>query len=141
MSSERRGRLFIVSAPSGAGKTTVVRRMVALTPRIAVSRSYTSRSIRAGEVAGVDYTYVSAERFIELRDAGGFLEWAEVFGDLYGTGRADTVRHLETGEDLVLVIDVQGAEKVRASGVPNVSVFLLPPSLAVPRSPPPRAGA
>jgi guanylate kinase len=130
MSNDRPGRLLIVSAPSGAGKTTVVRRMVTITPRVAVSRSYTSRSIRVGEVDGVDYNFVSAARFVAMREAGALLEWAEIFGDLYGTGRADTERCLASGDDLVLVIDVQGAHKVRVSGLPNVSVFLMPPSRA-----------
>jgi guanylate kinase len=131
MSSERRGHLFIVSAPSGAGKTTIVRRMIEATPGVAISRSYTSRAIRAGEQAGVDYTYVSADRFRELRDANAFLEWAEVFGDFYGTPAAETETRLAAGEDVVLVIDVQGARKVRASGVESVGIFLMPPSLAV----------
>jgi guanylate kinase len=126
--SSRRGRLFIVSAPSGAGKTTIVRRMVETTPGVGVSRSYTSRPVRAGERDGVDYNFVSAARFLELRDAGTFLEWAEVFGDFYGTGAPDTERRLAAGEDLVLVIDVQGARKVRAAGVESAGIFLMPPS-------------
>jgi len=126
--SSRRGSLFIVSAPSGAGKTTIVRRMVELTPGVGISRSYTSRPIRAGERDGVDYNFVSEARFVELREAGTFLEWAQVFGDLYGTGRPDTEARLSSGEDLVLVIDVQGARKVRAAGIESVGVFLMPPS-------------
>ncbi len=129
--SNRRGRLFIVSAPSGAGKTTVVRRMVETTPGVGISRSYTSRPVRAGEHDGVDYNFVSAARFAELREAGAFLEWAEVFGDLYGTGRADTEARLSSGDDLVLVIDVQGARKVRAAGVGTVGIFLMPPSFSL----------
>jgi guanylate kinase len=128
MSSSRRGRLFIVSAPSGAGKTTIVRRLVASVPRLGISRSYTSRPIRPGEADGVDYNFVSAERFVLMRDAGAFVEWAEVFGQFYGTGVEDTERRLSAGEDLVLVIDVQGAAKVRAAGIATVSVFLMPPS-------------
>jgi guanylate kinase len=130
MSSSRRGQLFIVSAPSGAGKTTIVRRMLETTPGIGVSRSYTSRSIRAGETDGVDYNFVTPQRFQELRSGNAFLEWAEVFGDYYGTGAAETESRLASGEDLVLVIDVQGARKVRAAGVRSVGVFLMPPSRA-----------
>jgi len=126
--SSRRGRLFIVSAPSGAGKTTIVRRMVEATPGVGISRSYTSRPIRAGERDGVDYNFVTVARFLEMRAEGAFLEWAEVFGDFYGTGAPDTERRLAEGEDLVLVIDVQGAEKVRAAGIESVGVFLMPPS-------------
>jgi guanylate kinase len=128
MSSRGCGRLFIVSAPSGTGKTTLVRRLVEVTPGLGLSRSYTSRPIRPGETAGVDYNFVSREQFVALREAGGFLEWAEVFGNLYGTGKEDTERRLAGGDDLVLVIDVQGAAKVRASGVAAVGIFVLPPS-------------
>jgi guanylate kinase len=128
MSSSRRGGLFIVSAPSGAGKTTIVRRVVDLLPGVGISRSYTSRSVRPGESDGVDYNFVSADRFKEMREDGAFLEWAEVFGDFYGTGARETEERLAAGEDLVLVIDVQGARKVRAAGVPVVGIFLLPPS-------------
>ncbi len=133
MSSEagRRGVLFIVSAPSGTGKTTLVERLVALTPGVEISRSYTSRPARAGESDGVDYHFVTRERFERMRDAGEFLEWAEVFGDLYGTCAADTERHLAAGSDLVLVIDVQGARKLRARGVTAATVFVLPPSFEV----------
>jgi guanylate kinase len=129
MSNESRGRLFIVSAPSGAGKTTIVRRMIETTHGVGISRSYTSRSIRAGERDGVDYTFVTEGRFRELQSANAFLEWAEVFGDFYGTGATETEARLAAGEDLVLVIDVQGARKVRAAGVGSVGVFLMPPSL------------
>lgn len=128
--SNRRGRLFILSAPSGAGKTTVARRAVEATTGVGISRSYTSRPARAGERNGVDYNFITADRFRALRDAGAFLEWAEVFGDLYGTGAADTEARLEAGEDLLLVIDVQGARKVRQSGVESVGIFLMPPSHA-----------
>jgi guanylate kinase len=129
MSSESRGLLFIVSAPSGTGKTTVVRRLVETTPDIRMSRSYTSRAPRPGERDGVDYHFVTSERFAAMRDAGEFLEWAEVFGALYGTSARDAEQSLAAGQDLVLVIDVQGARKVRQRGVPSIGVFLLPPSL------------
>jgi guanylate kinase len=123
--------LFILSAPSGAGKTTVARRVTETTSGVGLSRSYTSRPARAGERDGVDYHFVGADRFREMRAAGRFLEWAEVFGDLYGTGAADTEARLAAGEDLLLVIDVQGARKVRSAGVESVGIFLLPPSAAV----------
>src|SRR5512146_2925966 len=119
MSSEahRRGILFIVSAPSGTGKTTLVERLAGLTPGVEISRSYTSRPARGGEADGVDYHFVSRDRFVEMREAGEFLEWAEVFGDLSGTAAAETERRLAAGADLILVIDVQGARKLRARGV------------------------
>ncbi len=129
--SNRRGRLFILSAPSGAGKTTVARRVVETTGEVGISRSYTSRPASAGERDGVDYNFVTVDRFRELRASGAFLEWAEVFGDFYGTGALDTQSRLSAGEDLLLVIDVQGARKVRQAGVESVGIFLMPPSYGV----------
>jgi guanylate kinase len=126
-----RGLLFIVSAPSGTGKTTVVERLVESTPNLAMSRSYTSRSMRAGECDGVDYTFVARERFESMVAAGEFLEWADVFGNLYGTCAADTDTILAGGTDLVLVIDVQGARQVRSRGLPATTVFVMPPSLQI----------
>jgi guanylate kinase len=131
MSSEARGLLFIVSAPSGAGKTTLVERLVEQTPRLRMSRSYTSRAARQGETDGVDYNFVTRPAFEAMVEAGEFLEWADVFGNLYGTRAADTARWLEAGEDVVLVIDVQGARKVRTSGIATTTIFVMPPSAAV----------
>ncbi len=131
MSSEGRGRLFVVSAPSGAGKTTLVERLVEETPRLRMSRSYTSRSARQGEADGVDYNFVTRARFEAMSAAGEFLEWAEVFGNLYGTSTADTERMLAEGDDVVLVIDVQGARQVRARGVAGTTIFVMPPSFAI----------
>jgi guanylate kinase len=131
MPSSRHGLLFIVSAPSGAGKTTLVERLVEQTPHLTMSRSYTSRTARAGEIDGVDYNFVTRDRFEAMVAAGEFLEWADVFGNLYGTAAADTHRLLESGRDVVLVIDVQGARQVRARGVAASAVFVMPPSFAV----------
>ena len=131
MSSSSRGLLFIVSAPSGAGKTTLVERLVEQAPRLKMSRSYTSRHARDGEVDGVDYNFVTRERFEAMAAVGEFLEWAEVFGNLYGTSAADTDRLLESGYDVVLVIDVQGARKVRRRGVETTAIFVMPPSFEV----------
>ena len=130
MSSDR-GLLFIVSAPSGAGKTTLVERLVEHTPSLKMSRSYTSRPAREGETDGVDYNFVTRPKFEAMAAAGEFLEWAEVFGNLYGTGESDTEAVLAAGHDVVLVIDVQGARKVRARGVETITVFVMPPSMAV----------
>jgi guanylate kinase len=129
--SRGEGGLFIVSAPSGAGKTTLVERLVKVTDRLKLSRSYTSRPPRGDEVDGVDYNFVSRSKFEQMAAAGEFLEWADVFGNLYGTGAADTRRCLETGNDVVLVIDVQGARKVRERGLPHVAIFVLPPSYQI----------
>jgi guanylate kinase len=131
MSSEDRGLLLIVSAPSGAGKTTLVEQLVELTPGLRMSRSYTSRHARDGETDGVDYNFVTRQQFETMVAAGEFLEWADVFGNLYGTSATDTERLLATGEDVVLVIDVQGARKVRRRGVEAATVFVMPPSYAV----------
>lgn len=134
MSSEpagRRGLLFVVSAPSGTGKTTVVERLVQVVPDLALSRSYTSRGRRDGENDGMDYNFVSRARFEEMIAADAFLEWADVFGNLYGTCAADAERHLSAGRDLVLVIDVQGARQVRARAPQTVGVFVMPPSFQV----------
>jgi guanylate kinase len=136
MSSEapgpaRRGLLFVVSAPSGTGKTTVVERLVQIVPDLAMSRSYTSRAVRAGETHGVDYNFITRTRFEEMVAEDAFLEWADVFGNLYGTCGADVERVLTTGRDLVLVIDVQGARQVRTRCRDTVAVFVLPPSFAI----------
>ena len=128
MSSKDRGLLIIVSAPSGAGKTTLVERLVEQVPDLKLSRSYTSRPARDGETDGVDYNFVTRERFEAMVTAGEFLEWADVFGNLYGTSAADTERILAAGCDLVLVIDVQGARKVRRRGFETTAVFVMPPS-------------
>jgi guanylate kinase len=127
----RRGLLFIVSAPSGAGKTTLVERLVEQTPNLRMSRSYTSRPARAGETDGVDYNFVSRDRFEAMAAAGEFLEWALLYGNLYGTCAADTEQLLAGGLDVVLVIDVQGTRKVRARGLQATTVFVMPPSMSV----------
>lgn len=131
MSSDGRGQLFIVSAPSGAGKTTLVERLVELTPGLKMSRSYTSRHARAGEQDGVDYNFVARERFQAMVAAAEFLEWADVFGNLYGTSAADTEKLLDEGHDVVLVIDVQGAREVRRRGIDADTIFVMPPSFAI----------
>ena len=130
--SSRSGLLFVVSAPSGAGKTTLVERLVDEVPQLKMSRSYTSRRARAGETDGVDYNFVTRERFDEMIAGGEFLEWADVFGNLYGTSARDTKTLLESGADVVLVIDVQGARKVRQQrGIGMTGIFVMPPSYAV----------
>ena len=131
MSNSRRGLLFIVSAPSGTGKTTLCERLVQVVPGIRLSRSYTSRAARAGERDGVDYNFVSRAVFEAMVAEKAFLEWADVFGNYYGTGAADTDSLLATGEDVMLVIDVQGARQVRSRGIETVGLFVLPPSAEV----------
>jgi guanylate kinase len=123
--------LFIVSAPSGAGKTTLVERLVEQVDHLRMSRSYTSRPSRPGEADGVDYNFVTRHRFEQMIAAGDFLEWADVFGNLYGTCASDTERMLAAGDDVVLVIDVQGARQVRRLGRPATTIFVMPPSSTV----------
>lgn len=130
-SGQVRGRLFVVSAPSGTGKTTVVERLVQRLPDLALSRSYTSRVARPGEADGVDYNFVTRPRFEEMVAAEEFLEWAEVFGNLYGTCASDVEKQIAGGLDMVLVIDVQGARQVRQRYKETVGVFVLPPSFEV----------
>jgi guanylate kinase len=123
-----RGLLFVVSAPSGTGKTTVVDELVATCPGLERSRSYTSRARRAGETEGIDYNFISRPDFEAMVARGEFLEWADVFGNLYGTRRLDTEARRGAGADIVLVIDVQGARQVRATEQDAIGVFILPPS-------------
>jgi guanylate kinase len=125
-----RGLLFVVSAPSGTGKTTVVERLVKLISGLRQSRSYTSRPPRPGEVDGVDYNFVSRDVFEAMVRRGEFLEWANLFGNLYGTGQQETDARLAAGTDVVLVIDIQGARQVRERVSGTVGVFVLPPSFA-----------
>ena len=131
MSSRRRGLLFIVSAPSGTGKTTLCERLVQVVPGLRMSRSYTSRHARAGERDGVDYNFVSREQFEQMVADKAFVEWADVFGNYYGTSAEDTDATLAAGEDVMLVIDVQGARQVRSAGIETVGIFVLPPSAEV----------
>jgi guanylate kinase len=128
--ARHRGLLFVVSAPSGTGKTTLVEAAVRVCDGLARSRSYTSRPRRPGEREGVDYNFVSRAAFDELVARDEFLEWAEVFGNRYGTRRRDTEASLDAGLDVVLVIDVQGARQVRARAPDAIGIFVLPPSFA-----------
>lgn len=125
------GLLFIISAASGTGKTTLAERLVQILPNLRMSRSYTSRPARAGERDGVDYNFVSREQFQGMIDRGEFLEWAGVFGNLYGTSRLDAEQLQASGQDVVLVIDVQGAAQVKRSGIDHTAIFVLPPSFEI----------
>ena len=126
-----RGLLFIVSAASGTGKTTLAERLVQILPNLRMSRSYTSRPARAGERDGVDYNFVSREHFEGMINRGEFLEWADVFGNFYGTSAGDTERLLKSAHDVVLVIDVQGARQVRRRGLEASTIFVMPPTSAI----------
>ncbi len=123
--------LFVVTAPSGVGKSTLIARLMQSLPGLAFSVSYTTRPRRAGERDGVEYHFTDEAAFRALVASGGFLEWAEVHGRLYGTGRKETMAALATGADLILDIDVQGAAQVRRSGLAAEFIFILPPSYDV----------
>ncbi len=126
-----KGFLLVMSAPSGCGKSTILKQVMADLPGLVFSVSHTTRSPRPGEVNGRDYHFVSREEFIALRDRqpSGFLEWAEVHDNFYGTSRREVETRLAEGEDVVLDIDVQGAAQIRSNTKNSVSVFIVPPSM------------
>ena len=124
------GNLFIVSAPSGAGKTSLVNALLANNLQIDVSVSYTTRAPRPGEVEGKDYHFVSRETFMAMAKHGDFLESAEVYGNLYGTSQSWIENETVNGRDILLEIDWQGAAQVRRKFADCISIFILPPSLA-----------
>jgi guanylate kinase len=130
MDGSDRGTLFVISAPSGTGKSTLARRLLETTPGLEFSVSYTTRPRRAGEQSGREYHFVEDGVFDEMAAKGGFLEWARVFDHQYGTGLAATEAVLNRGVDLLLDIDVAGAGQVRAKGLDAVSIFILPPDYA-----------
>lgn len=123
------GNLYIVSAPSGAGKTSLVKALLAADPQVQLSVSHTTRAPRPGEVDGRDYHFVSQETFEEMLGRGEFLESAEVHGNRYGTSQAWIARQMQTGRDILLEIDWQGAAQVRRLIPRAVGIFILPPSL------------
>ncbi|OYX63576.1 MAG: guanylate kinase [Sphingomonadales bacterium 32-64-17] len=126
----RRGLMFILSSPSGAGKTTIARKLLAAEQSLAMSVSVTTRPMRPGETEGHDYFFTQRPQFDRMVEAGDFLEWAEVFGNCYGTPRAQISEGLAAGQDYLFDIDWQGAQQLsQAAGPDVVSVFLLPPSI------------
>jgi guanylate kinase len=123
------GTLFIVAAPSGAGKTTLVRKLLELDAAVQLSVSYTTRTPRTGEQDGREYHFVDVAEFLAMRNRDEFVEWAEVHGNFYGTSRLWLADQIKAGRDVLLEIDWQGAQQVRKLFPEAVSIFILPPSL------------
>ena len=129
MNNKNNARLFVIAAPSGAGKTTLVKKLVENHPELRFSISYTTRKQRRTEVDGVDYLFIDVATFEAKRDEGELLEYAEVFDNHYATSRSQVEKHLAAGHNVLLEIDWQGARQVRAAMPECVTIFVLPPSL------------
>lgn len=129
-----KGQLYVISAPSGAGKTSLVKALLESAPNLEVSVSHTTRDIRPGETDGINYHFVDESEFESIRDADGFFEWAQVFGNFYGTSSQAVQEKLADGIDVILEIDWQGARQVKALVKTAISIFVLPPSTAALRS-------
>jgi guanylate kinase len=125
------GTLFIIAAPSGAGKTSLVKQLILDTPQLIVSISHTTRAMRPGEQDGVDYFFVSVDTFQDMVKHNAFLEHAQVFDNYYGTAQASVEAALAKGQDVILEIDWQGAQQVRERVPNSKSIFILPPSIEV----------
>ncbi|OIO31681.1 MAG: guanylate kinase [Nitrospirae bacterium CG_4_10_14_3_um_filter_44_29] len=128
MKRKNRGRLFIISAPSGAGKTTLCQNLSSLMPNLRHSVSYTTRRIRHGEVNNRDYTFIKEDVFRRMAGKDEFVEWAEVHGNLYGTSRKRLEAMLNKGIDVILDVDIQGARQIRKKYKNGIYIFILPPS-------------
>ena len=129
MENARRGLMLVLSSPSGAGKTTISRRLLGNDKDITLSVSHTTRAKRKGETDGKDYHFIDKDTFTQMRDEGAFLEWAVVFDNYYGTTRAPVELALRDGRDVLFDVDWQGAETLRKGAAGDVvSVFILPPS-------------
>ena len=124
------GTLYIISAPSGAGKTSLVAKLIAQLANVAVCVSHTTRGIRPGEENGVNYHFTAKEEFISMVGEGGFLEHAEVFGNYYGTAKSEVEKLQQQGLDVILEIDWQGAAQVRKLMPQSKGIFIVPPSIA-----------
>ena len=129
MSEKLKGLLIVISAPSGTGKSTLCHMLLKAFPDMEFSVSYTTRKPRSGEINGKDYFFVDRETFEKMIEEGDFLEWAEVYGNLYGTSKSQVTKALEAGKDILLDIDTQGALQVKKNFPEAVLIFILPPSL------------
>ena len=129
MDKKKKGLVFVVSAPSGTGKTTLCRAMTRIFPGLHYSISHTTRQQRPGDENGKDYHFISPQEFQQMIDRSEFVEWAEIYGHRYGTSRAVVEKVLEEGRDVILDIDGQGAKQIHDKKLPGAFIFLLPPSL------------
>ncbi len=125
-----RANVYIVSAPSGSGKTTLLQSLLKTFKYLKFSVSHTTRQPRQGERNGVDYFFTERTKFIEMANSGEFLEWAEYYGQLYGTSRAFVEEHVAAGHDVILDIDVNGARQVKEKIQGSIAVFIMPPSFS-----------
>lgn len=125
-----KGNLFVVAAPSGAGKTSLVKALIDSSSKIEVAISHTTRAMRQGEISGLNYYFVKQEDFVALQQTGGFAESAAVFGNYYGTSTAEIERITQKGHDIVLEIDWQGANQIRTKIPAAKTIFILPPSMS-----------
>jgi guanylate kinase len=126
-----KGNLFIITSPSGGGKGTLIKRVLPTVENLSYSVSYTTRDKRAGEINGTDYFFIDVKEFEELIEQNEFLEYAEVHGNFYGTSKSQIVKETDSGHDIILEIDVQGAEKVYQRLMNAIGIFILPPSYQV----------
>jgi guanylate kinase len=126
-----KGKLYIIAAPSGAGKTSLVKKIVAELDQLSVSVSHTTRTMRPGEIHGKDYFFVNLDEFKQMIADHAFLEHAQVFDNFYGTAQLSVAQQLDNGIDVILEIDWQGAQQVRKSLPNSISIFILPPSIEV----------
>lgn len=129
MTQKRTGNLFIISGPSGAGKGTLVKELLSRVPDVWFSVSATTRDMRPGEVEGVNYFFLSQEKFQQLIDTDGLLEYSEHFSNFYGTPLDPVLEHMEAGEQVILEIDVKGALQVKEKAPYAILIFIEPPSL------------
>lgn len=128
---KRPGKIFVISSPSGGGKSSLIGKVLTRLPRLTLSASHTSRPPRPGEREGVEYRFVTRSAFLEMRRRGEFVEWVRLHGHLYGTSREELERLTERGKDILLDIDIRGAARVSELYPDAVTIFLLPPSMKV----------
>jgi len=126
---ERKGNIFIISAPSGTGKSTICKELIKTIPDLVLSVSYTTRGMRRGEVDGIDYFFISDEEFEKKIKSNFFIEWAEVYGKKYGTSGEFLKKMLTEGKDILLEIDVKGAKNIKKLFDESIAIFVLPPSI------------